>query len=74
MLDEFDTKPALGSAGVWGGLIAAMGGGVVIGGVLITPEHVNEALQLIAAAAAAIGGLLSLYGRVRATRRIDRVL
>lgn len=74
MLDDFDTKPAAGSLGVWGGLIASMGGGVMIGGVLITPDDVNQALALIAAAASAIGGLLSLWGRLRATRRIDRIL
>jgi hypothetical protein len=74
MLEEFETKPAAGSMGVWGSLIATMGGGVVIGGVLITPDHVNEALSLVAAAASAIGGLIALYGRLRATRRIGRLL
>jgi hypothetical protein len=74
MLDDYNTKSAAGSLGVWGSLIAALGGGVVVGGVLITPDDINEALQLIAALASAIGGLLSLWGRLRATRRIDRVI
>ena len=74
MLEEFDTKPALGSAGVWGGVIASMGGGVMVGGVLITPDDLSAAFQLITAAVTAIGGLLALWGRVRATRQIDRIL
>ena len=74
MLEEFDTKPAAASLGVWGGLVASLGGGVMIGGYLITPDDINTALTLVAAGASAVGGLLSLWGRIRATRQIDRIL
>lgn len=74
---EVDTKAWWKSAGVWGSLVAVAAGGAGMLGYSISPEDqahlVNAAtksVELGTAALSLFGGLVSLWGRIRATKRI----
>jgi len=67
-------KGALQSLGVIGGLIAALGGSVQFGGLAITEGDLNAVFALVTTIVTALGGLLSIWGRIRATRTITRIL
>lgn len=69
MLNQFP-KSALQSRGVWGGAAAVVGG---LGGVLgysISPQDVAQLPVLITSITSSIGGLLAIYGRIKATHKI----
>lgn len=62
------TKSPLASLGVWGGLLASASG---LGSVLQYIDILKEGLPPIMTAGTALfGGLLAIYGRIRATRKI----
>ena len=59
------------SKGIWGGLIAAAA--PIVGGLLhvsITGDDVNTAMGYVSEIVGAAGGLLAVYGRVKATKQI----
>ncbi|QBQ54950.1 hypothetical protein [Nitrosococcus wardiae] len=59
------------SRGVWGGVvtIAAAAAGAV--GVVISPEQQDLIVNSVVAIATGVGGLLSLYGRLKADKPIQ---
>lgn len=66
-----DGKSWLASRTIWGGVIATAA--PIIGaalGVTITDADVQQTVTLATDGVAVIGGLLAIYGRVRATRVI----
>ena len=74
---ENETKPWWQSAGVWGSLIAVAAGGAAMLGYTISPDDqaqlvtaATRSVELGTAAASLFGGLVGLWGRIRATKRI----
>lgn len=69
-MDDQQPKSPWASMGVWGGIIAIGG---AIAGMLGYGLSAEDQAQLVAAASAiasGIGGLLAVWGRVRARRRV----
>jgi len=58
------------SKAVWGGLIAV--GSAIVGGfgIVVDAETQNEIADLIVVGAGAVGGLMAIYGRVKANGQI----
>ena len=59
------------SRGVWGGLIAVVAGIAALFGLTISAEVQVEVVDLLIALGPVIGGALALYGRLKATKRIE---
>lgn len=78
-IKEGKTKPLTRSVTVWGGVIAAVP--VIWNGILENLPEVSEGIDVVIAAGvltpqatatlSLIGGLLAIYGRVRATKKIE---
>ncbi len=66
-----ETKSPLASAGIWGGLVATGAGIAGIWGYQVTPEMQGEIVMLLNSLAAVIGGVIAIWGRYKATRKID---
>ena len=66
-----DVKGILQSKAVWGGLVALMAGGASIWGYTISPENQAHIVDLITGIAGAFGGLLAVYGRIAATKKVE---
>lgn len=73
-------KSAVGSITVWGGIVAALAGAAQLLGYTISADDQAALVNLIqsgvtaaTAVAAIIGGLVSIWGRVRARREITGV-
>ncbi len=65
-----DAKSVWASKGVWGGAIAVLAALAGLLGYAITPEQQAEIVETGALIASGIGGLVALWGRIAATRRI----
>ena len=63
-------KSAFASKGVWGGLIAVAAGLLAVFGYSISPADQVQLVNLVAGLISAIGGILAIIGRIRATKRI----
>jgi len=65
-------KVALASKGVWGGVTAALAGIVPILAAAfgLDAELQGHLLEVVAGLGAVVGGVLAIWGRVAATRRI----
>jgi hypothetical protein len=68
MLEE--SKPIWQSRGVCGGVVAIVAAGTGRAGYAITPDQQAQILEAGALIASVIGGLIALWGLVKATRRI----
>lgn len=67
-----ETKPALSSVGLWGGVATVITGVAALAGVMIDSAELANALTIIAVSAANIvTGLIATWGRLRATKRIE---
>lgn len=66
----YDNKPWYASKTIIGGIIALIAGAAGALGVAISPEDQEMIIQGVLAVGSAIGGLLAIYGRIRATGRI----
>lgn len=64
------TKTFLKSRGVVGGLGALAAGLAGLAGYTVTETDAANAYQLVTAIVSSVGGLLAIYGRVKATKRI----
>ena len=65
-----DTKAWWQSKAVWGALITLVAVIAQLFGVQIDPELQQQAVNQVTAIAAGIGGLLALYGRIKADKKI----
>ena len=65
-----DTKSIFASKGVWGGAIAVLAALAGLFGYVVSPEQQAQIVETVALVASGIGGLVSLWGRIAATRRI----
>jgi hypothetical protein len=63
-----EAKPALASSGVWGALIAGISAFCLMAGVKV--EGLDDP-ELPLQISGAIGAVLSLYGRIKATAEIN---
>ena len=73
------TKRWFESAGVWGGIVAALAGVAGLFGYTITPEDqaqiastASRVAELVLSVGALGGGILSIFGRVRASKTIAK--
>jgi|688.fasta_scaffold1454485_2 hypothetical protein len=69
----YDTKPAYASTGVWGSLLALIGAltPLALQAARVTdPGQQQAVVDTSAQVLAAIGGVVALYGRLKATTRI----
>ena len=68
MITEY--RSAFASKGVWGGLVALAAGLLAMSGYTISPADQVQLVNLVAGIISAIGGILAIIGRIRATKRI----
>ena len=64
------TKPWYRSKTIWGSLIAILAALLGVWDVRVSPADQARLVELVVEAAGALGGLLALVGRFRASRRI----
>ena len=67
-MEEF--KALTQSKTFWGAVIALGGSALTLGHYTLTPADAAQAVDLISGIASAVGGLIAIYGRVVATRKI----
>ena len=67
-MDDF--KSLLTSKTFWGGVIALLAGVLGIFGYTLLPEDQAALVDGVAAAAAAVGGVIAIWGRVKASKKI----
>lgn len=65
-----DAKAWYASKAVWGSVIVLLAGILSLFKVTISPDTQAEAVEWITSAAALLGGLLSLFGRIKAEQKI----
>ena len=58
------------SRAVWGGIVASAAGIAAAFGHEIAPEHQEALVQAMVGIAGSVGGLLAIYGRIKADRPI----
>lgn len=70
-------KSALGSTAVWGGLVAILAGLAPLVGYTVSADDqaalvnlIQSGMVTVTAAASLVGGIMAVYGRIRATRQI----
>lgn len=69
-MDNYDTKGLLASKAVWGGIIALVAGIAGIFGYTLDAGAQEQLSAAIVSVASAIGGILAIYGRVKASKVI----
>ena len=65
-----EIKSPLASRGVWGGAIAIAAGVAGVLGYTVSPADQVQFVNLVAGLVSAVGGVLAIIGRIRATKRI----
>jgi hypothetical protein len=65
-----DTKSILSSKGVWGGIIAVLAALAGVFGFNVSTEDTSAIVSHLDGIIAAAGGLLAIYGRIAATKKI----
>lgn len=65
-----DSKSLFLSRGVWGGAIAVLAALAGLVGYQVTPDQQAELVETGALIVSGIGGLIALWGRISATKRI----
>jgi hypothetical protein len=67
-MDEF--KALTQSKTFWGAVVALGGSALTLGHYTIAPADAASAVDLISGIASAVGGLIAIYGRVVASKKI----
>jgi hypothetical protein len=67
-MNEF--KALTESKTFWGAIVALTGSALTLGRYTITPADAAQAVDLLSGMAGAVGGLIAIYGRVAATKKI----
>ena len=65
-----DSKSLWASKGVWGGAIAVVAAIAGLFGYTVTEDQQGQIVETGALIASGVGGLVALWGRIVATRRI----
>ena len=69
-------KPWWASKTIWGGIVAAACGLLALAGHQVSPDTQNfltqQAVQVATAVATVIGGVLAIYGRLKAQTKIGK--
>ena len=58
------------SKAIWGGIAALAAGGVGIGGYTMSADDARQAILLVQGIMSSLAGLVAIWGRVKATKRI----
>ena len=67
-----ETKKWWESKAVWGGIVAVLAGAAGLFGVSLGVEDQAYVIDAITAIASAVGGLLAVYGRVKADTKVGK--
>ena len=67
-MDEF--KALTQSKTFWGATVALGGSALTLGHYSLSPADAVQAVDLLSGIAGAVGGLIAIYGRVVATKKI----
>lgn len=67
-----ETKKWWESKAVWGGIVAVLAGGAGLFGVSLGAEDQAQVVDAVLAIASAVGGLLAVYGRVKADTKVGK--
>ncbi len=71
---QVQTKPWYASKTIWGGIIALIAAVLSLFGHQIDPQTqkfiTDQAVQIATAIAAAVGGGLAIYGRIKAEKKV----
>jgi hypothetical protein len=67
-MNEF--KALTESKTFWGAIVALAGSALTLGRYTLTPADAAQAVDLLSSMAGAVGGLIAIYGRVVATKKI----
>ncbi|MFB2551020.1 hypothetical protein [Ensifer soli] len=67
-----DSKVWYESRTIWGGLVAILASCANLAGLEIGADEKGALVEMLATLAAAAGGLVAIYGRVRARSRVGR--
>jgi hypothetical protein len=67
-MNEF--KALTESKTFWGAIVALAGSALTLGQYTLTPADAAQAVDLLSGMAGAVGGLIAIYGRVVATKKI----
>ena len=71
MLD-FDLKPWWTSRTIWGGLMALAGSGLGVFGYELGGADQSALIEAGASAVTAVGGIVSIWGRVKASKTLTK--
>jgi len=67
-MDEFKTLTQ--SKTFWGAVVALAGSALTLGHYSLSPADAARTVDLLSGAASAVGGLVAIYGRMVATKKI----
>ena len=67
-MNEFKTLTQ--SKTFWGAVVALGGSALTLGHYTLTPADAAQAVDLLSGLAGAVGGLIAIYGRIVATKKI----
>ncbi len=74
-----DQKPFYASATIWGAGVAVVAGAAGVFGYTITPadqaaiaDSIGQVVTLVSSVVAAVGGLVAVWGRVKASKTIGK--
>jgi hypothetical protein len=70
-MEEF--KSLIQSKTFWGAVVALVGSGLTLGKYTLSPADAAQAVDLISGVVGAVGGLVAIYGRVVASKKITPV-
>ncbi len=65
-----DAKALIQSKTFWGAVVALGGAALTLGHYTLSPADAAQAVDLLSGIAGAVGGLIAIYGRVVATKKI----
>ncbi len=63
-------KPLIESRTFWGAVMSLAGSGLAAGHYTLTPADAASAVDIIVSIISGIGGLIAIYGRVAASKKI----
>jgi hypothetical protein len=69
-MENYDQKTWLKSRAVWGGIVAAVAGAAGLFGVTVTSEDQVTIVEAAVTISSLVGGLISIYGRIKASKKI----